>query len=122
MRLLVDANLSPSIARGLVVAGYEASHVVDVGLVVADDAVIFDHAATSDAVLVTADSDFAMLLALRRAVNPSVIHLRHVANLAPDRHLDLLLAALPSLVAALEAGAIVSLSPTRVAIRDLPIR
>lgn len=69
----------------------------------------------------TADSDFGMLLALRRATSPSVINLRHVSELPPDDHVELLLANVEAITDALDAGAIVSLSPTRLAIRDLPL-
>jgi predicted nuclease of predicted toxin-antitoxin system len=44
MKLLVDANLSPSVAEGLRAAGFEAVHVVDFGLVTASDDEIFDRA------------------------------------------------------------------------------
>jgi hypothetical protein len=40
----------------------------------------------------------------------------------PDAHTALLTANLRSIAADIERGAIVSLSPTRLAIRDLPIR
>ena len=73
-------------------------------------------------VVITADSDFGALLALRRAKNPSVVHLRHVAELLAESHTDLLVANLPQIAADLERGVIVSLSPTRLAIKDLPIR
>jgi predicted nuclease of predicted toxin-antitoxin system len=63
-----------------------------------------------------------MLLALRRGESPSVIHLRHVAELGPDEHVKLLLANLPTITDDLERGVVASLSPTRLAIRDLPIR
>lgn len=45
-----------------------------------------------------------------------------VAELGPDDHATLLVANLPSVVEDLERGAIVSLSPTRLAVRDLPLR
>jgi predicted nuclease of predicted toxin-antitoxin system len=87
----------------------------------ADDE-IFDRAAADGLTVVTADSDFGMLLAFRRATSPSVVHLRHVAELPPGDHLALLVANLAQVVEDLERGAIVSLSPTRLAVRDLPIR
>ena len=37
MKLLVDANLSPRVAVRLVEAGYDASHVMDHGLLSASD-------------------------------------------------------------------------------------
>lgn len=122
MKLLVDANLSPRVAAGLRDVGLEAIHVVDLDLVTATDDEIFDRAATEQLIVVTADSDFGMLLAIRRATSPSVVHLRHVAELGPDHHLALLAANLPQLTEDLERGAIASLSPTRLAVRDLPIR
>lgn len=103
-------------------AGFDAVHIADLGLVAATDDEIFDRAASDGAVVVTADSDFGALLAMRRAESPSVVLLRHVAELVAEEHLALLVANLPQIVDDLERGAIVSLSPTRLAIRDLPIR
>jgi len=122
MKLLIDANLAPRIADGLREAGFDVIHVADLGLLTATDDEIFDRAASDGRCVVTADSDFGMLLAMRRATSPSVIHLRHVAELGPDSHLALLLANLPQLSTDLEKGAIASLSPSRLSVRDLPIR
>lgn len=122
MKLLIDANLSPSVADGLREAGFDAVHVADLDLVTASDGEIFDRAVSDGLVVVTADSDFGMLLALRRATSPSVVHLRHVAELGLEEHLALLVANLPAIADDLERGAIASLSATRLAVRDLPIR
>ncbi len=122
MKLLVDANLSPKVVVGLRGAGFEAVHVIDLDLVSATDNEILDRAVLDQLVVVTADSDFGMLLALRRSTNPSVVHLRHVAELTPADHSALLVANLPTIVADLERGAIASLSPSRLAVRDLPLR
>lgn len=122
MKILIDANLSPRLLAALRDAGYEANHVAELGLATATDAAIFDRAVEEGFTLLTADGDFAMLLALRRATNPSVIQLRHVAELGPETHLELLLLNLPLIVEEIERGVVVSLSPTRLAIRDLPIR
>lgn len=121
MRLLLDANISPRVALGLRTAGYEATHVVDLNLVTATDDEIFSHCSGHGLVLITADTDFGMLLALRRAESPSVVQLRRVAELSPDAHIQLLLAHLPDLTKDLRHGAIVSLGPDRVSIRSLPI-
>lgn len=121
MKFLLDANLSPRVADGLRAAGFDAIHVVDVGLVTASDSAIFDRAAADGLTIVTSDSDFGRLLALRRAISPSVVHLRHVADRGPEDHVALLVANLSQLSADLDRGAIVSLSPTRLALRDLPI-
>ncbi len=91
MRYLVDANLSPDVVQALIAAGYDATHVGDHGLLVATDDEIFDWAAANEAVVVTADSDFAMLLATRRAQTPSVILLRDVADRPRAAHAELLI-------------------------------
>jgi predicted nuclease of predicted toxin-antitoxin system len=122
MRLLLDANLSPRIAESLRAAGFEAVHVADIELVSATDDQILDRAAEDDFVVATADSDFGVLLAMRRAMSPSVVYLRHVVELMPEQHLGLLVANLPLVAADLERGAIVSLSPNRLAVRELPIQ
>lgn len=62
--------------------------------------------------MVTADSDFATLFALRRATSPSVVHLRGVAERPPEDHISLLVANLPKVATTRDAGAIVSLSPS----------
>ena len=93
----------------------------DLGLLGASDAEIFDRAAAEGDVVITADSDFSMLLASRRSVGPSVILLRQVAELPWTVHLELLTANLSSVQPDLEAGAVVSLSATRLAVRRLPI-
>lgn len=121
MRLLLDANLSPALVEPLVGAGYEVSHVGDLELLAASDDDILARAASDGYVVVTADSDFPMMLATRRASRPSVVLLRHITNLPRHHHSDLLLANLPTVSDALDQGAIVSLSPTRLTVRDLPI-
>jgi predicted nuclease of predicted toxin-antitoxin system len=122
MRLLIDANLAPRLVQGLRAGGFDAVHVADLDLLTATDDDIFDRAAADGSCVVTADSDFGMLLAVRRATSPSVVHLRGVAELGPDDHLALLLANLSQVADDLEQGAIVSLSPSRLSVRDLPIR
>lgn len=121
MKLLLDANLSPRLVPELSAAGYDATHVAQVGLVHAADQVIFDRAATDGYTLITADSDFSMLLAARGSSAPSVVHLRHVAELSPAEHLGLLIANLPAILDDLAQGAVVSLSPVRLRVRRLPI-
>lgn len=122
MRLLLDANLSPALAEPLTEEGYSVAHVADIGLLSATDDAIFDHAVENGYVVVTADSDFPMLLAARRAARPSVVLLRHVTELAKNEHTALLIANLPAVTEELEHGAIVSLSPKRLAVRKLPIQ
>ncbi|MGH3770245.1 MAG: DUF5615 family PIN-like protein [Pseudonocardiaceae bacterium] len=64
MRFLVDANLSPRVAARLCDGGCEASHVQDHGLLNADDEKILHYALDTGHVIISADSDFATMLAL----------------------------------------------------------
>ncbi|WP_026533770.1 DUF5615 family PIN-like protein [Arthrobacter sp. H14] len=121
MRLLLDANLSPKLVEPLTTVGYESIHVADVGLLRSSDDAIFEYAANEGYVVITADSDFPMMLALRHTSRPSVVLLRHITELPRHRQGELLAENLPLVEEDLHKGAIVSLSPTRLAVRDLPV-
>ena len=118
MKLLVDAALSPRVAEGLRDAGYDAVHVRDYHLASAPDIEIFALAEREDRVVVSADTHFAMLLALRQARKPSVILLRRVPR-RPVAQVAILASQLETLQDALEAGAVVTFDGPRVRIRRL---
>jgi len=65
MRLLLDANLSPKLVTHLEGLEVDATHVLGVGLLLASDDEILAYAAQRQLVVVTADTDFPMMLALR---------------------------------------------------------
>lgn len=121
MRLLLDANLSPEVARLLRNAGHDTVHVADVGLLSAADPEIMQAAAEQDRVLLTADSDFGALLALSALAAPSVVLLRSADHMRPAEQAELLAANLPAIATALSDGAIASLSRERLRLRALPI-
>lgn len=121
MRFLIDNAVSPSVSRGLTDAGHDSVHVRDLGLQQAPDPVLFDLAANQGRILVSADTDFGTLLARRKSAKPSVVLFRHGAERQPSRQLMLLLANLPPLADTLESGAIVTIEPSRVRVRSLPL-
>lgn len=87
----------------------------------ADDGVIFDRAAREQRVVVSADTDFGTILALRQAALPSVILFRGATPRHPKGQAALLLANLGAVATMLEDGAVVVFEPGRIRVRALPI-
>lgn len=121
MRCLVDQSLSAKIVAVLADAGYEATHVTQVGLGATSDAVILRAAADSRSVVLTADVDFGTLLALSGESGPSVMTLRSSDHLAPDEQAALVLAAIMTIGEQIEEGAIATVTSERIRLRTLPI-
>jgi predicted nuclease of predicted toxin-antitoxin system len=87
LKLLVDNQLPPALARHIDACGTTCIHVRDVGLARALDKTIWDYASSHDMVIVSKDRDFRDM-AILRGSPPQVIWVR-VANC---RRIDLIAA------------------------------
>ena len=107
-------------ADGLRTAGHDAVHTRKYGMETAPDTEIFARAAMENRTILSADTDFATLLALREETKPSVILLRRGPK-RPALQVQLLLANLPAIEELAEKGSIIVIEETRIRVRRLPI-
>lgn len=121
MRFVIDANMSPRLANLITQAGHDAVAVRDVGLGDADDNAILNYASDNDRIVVSHDTDFGTLFALKKLAKPSFLLIRSSDPLTPDQQADIILANLRTVAADLENGAIVTFTRNRIRIRQLPI-
>jgi predicted nuclease of predicted toxin-antitoxin system len=121
VRFLIDNALSPEVARLLTDAGHDAVHVRDYGLHASEDAAILERAGIEARVIVSADSDFAMLLALSRRSKPSFILFREADIVRAQDYTSRILESLVLLESELDSGCVVTFRRGRIRVRRLPI-
>jgi predicted nuclease of predicted toxin-antitoxin system len=121
MRFLVDNPVSPKLAEALRKAGHDAVHVQDYGMQADSDVMIVERAFMEQRIVITADTDFGLIMARRQTRKPSVVLFHHSFPHRPAVQAHVLIENLPELVSALEQGSLIVLENQRVRIRSLPI-
>jgi predicted nuclease of predicted toxin-antitoxin system len=121
VKLLIDNALSPVVASLLRDAGHDALHVRDLGLAAAEDDALVARAANDGRVVVSADTDFGTILALRVLRSPSFILWRRAAPRRPEHQAPVIASVIAAAEAELDLGAVVVIEANRIRIRRLPI-
>lgn len=120
MKLLLDQGLPLSAAALLRDADIDTIHVGEIGMPEAEDADIIEKARDEGRTVVTLDADFHALLALAVATTPSVIRIR-IERLRAQALIDLLLTVIAECAEDLEQGSAITVEPSRIRIRRLPL-
>ena len=121
LKFLIDNALSPRLSSLLQSAGYDAVHVRDYGMGAAADPEILERAASENRVLISADTDFAALLATAQRAQPSFILLRDIEPIRVADYFQRIQDSLSAIALGLENGCIVVFEQDRIRMRSLPI-
>lgn len=121
MRFLIDQNRSPRLAELLRADGHDAVHTIERGLERSSDDLLATLAANERRIIVSGDTDFGALLALRDRRSPSVILFRSRHTFSADSQHALLSAHLNDIALDLEAGAVIVIADDRIRVRRLPL-
>ncbi len=85
------------------------------------DEEIFDFAQKDGRIIVSADTDFGTIIALRNERFPSIIIFRRTQNRKPAEQANLLISNMEQIKDSLIKGSIVIIEDIRIRIRSLPI-
>ena len=121
MKFLIDENMPISFAETLNGMGQEAVHVFDVGLDETDDAIILEYAEKHGQTIITFDLDFSRLVAIGSLRLPSVITFR-TDTMTPALFNQIMVQHLETLLDALTAGAMVTITDRNIRVKRLPVR
>ena len=116
MRLLIDANLPPRLARALAEHGHDAVHAAALGADPGDDAIL-QIARRDRRVIVTQDKDFGALAVRDGSASHGIVRIKRVPN---RMFLPRILDALKRHEADLLAGTVVTVEPGRLRVLRRP--
>jgi predicted nuclease of predicted toxin-antitoxin system len=104
VKLLIDNALSPQVAEMLRASAHDAVHVREYGMQQASDEEILDRAASESRVIVSADTDFGTILALRGEARPSVVLVRGATSRVARNVVERLIEECARVGSSLESG------------------
>ena len=113
-------NLSPTWVDYLEQHGIEAQHWSKIGQPNAPDTMLFNWAATHQAIVFTNDLDFGAILAISQASKPSVFQLK-TRDLLPQTVGEVVIQTLKRFERDLQMGALVTVDLERARVRILPL-
>ncbi len=120
MKILIDMNLSPDWVQAFSGHSRQSIHWSSIGSQSAKDQESMSWARANGQVVFTHDLDFGTMLAMTRAIGPSVIQVRG-QNVLPDHMAHVVIAAPDQHEAELLAGALIVVDEVRLRVRLLPI-
>jgi len=101
--------------------GYDVIHVRDLNMQKCSDEEIFDFALREERTIVSADTDFGTIVALRQVQFPSIIIFRRTKQRKPTEQVELLINNLNQIEVSLTKGSVIIIEDNRIRIRNLPI-
>ena len=119
-QFLLDQGLPRSTVQHLQRMGWSSVHVGSLGWAAAADEIILKAGRDRNAIVVTLDSDFHALLAQSNASAPSVIRIR-IQGLKGDGFAQVIQRVVQAVENELLAGAAVTVTERRLALRQLPL-
>ena len=121
MKLLIDNALSPAVVLPLQQAGHDVIHVRDLDKQSAPDDEILQIAAEQHRTIVSADTDFGALLAIRQKPRPSFVLFRKTTGVRPSVLVEQLIGIVADYADDLRSGCVLTVTNERIRIRRLPI-
>ena len=119
-RILLDQGLAPAVASLSRSDGWDATHVIEVGLDRADDLQILQFASSDARTCVTLDHDFHAHLARAKVTGPSVVLVR-IEGLSALDQASLIRRVWAACEDAIVEGAAVSVDARSIRVRRLPL-
>jgi predicted nuclease of predicted toxin-antitoxin system len=119
-RILLDQGLPRSTVLHLTAAGWDVTHVADIGMSQATDREILNLARIKNQIVITLDADFHALLAVANESAPSVVRIRQ-EGLGGLKLSALLLNIWPKIEGLLQYGAMVTVTAKAIRVRRLPV-